>query len=83
MAVYREDPKRCLPGIIYVSFADTSENCFHTQYKREYPQHKENKRLSCLYEWLVSCGYEMSDDERMLMDGTHPIFEDPKEDTHD
>lgn len=75
MAVYREDSKRCLPSIIYVSFGDTAENCFHTKYKREYPNHEENKRLNSLYEWLVMCGYEMSDDERMLMNGTHPVFE--------
>lgn len=75
MTVYRDDPKHCLPGIIYVSFGDTAENCFHTQYRREYPKYEKNNKLACLYEWLVSCGYEMSDDEKMLMDGTHPIFE--------
>ncbi len=74
LAAYRSDTKRTLPLIIYVSFSDTNTECFYTKWKSEYPQHKENKRLSQLYAWLVSCGYEMSDDERMLMDGTHPIF---------
>lgn len=76
---YRVNSKQCLPGIIYVSFGDTVSNCFHTQYKYEYPKYQENKRLSCLYEWLVSCGYEMSDDEKMMMDGTHPIFVDEED----
>ncbi len=74
LAAYRSDAKRTLPLIIYVSFGDTNTECFYTKWKSEYPQHKENKRLSQLYGWLVSCGYEMSDDEQMLMDGTHPIF---------
>ncbi len=74
LTAYRMNPKHTLPLIIYVAFGDTNTECFYTKWKSEYPQHKENKRLSQLYAWLISCGYEMSDDERMLMEGTHPIF---------
>ena len=81
MAVYRAEPKRVLPAIIYVSFGDTKENGFHSTYKREYPKHSKNNRLACLYEWLVSCGYQMSDDEQMLADGSHPLFKEDERTT--
>lgn len=75
IAAYRTERRRIYPSIIYASFGDTKGEGFHKGLKNEYPQHRENRRLSCLYEWLVSLGYEMSDDERGLMDGTHPVFE--------
>lgn len=76
MTAYRADPKRALPGIVYISFGDGTSNCFHETYKNAWPKYKENKKLACLYEWLVSCGYEMSDVERMLVDGSHPLYKD-------
>ncbi len=76
LTAYREDARRVYPAMIYVSFGDTVCQCFHTTYKGEYPRHRKNLVLSCLYEWLISLGYEMSDDERGMMDGTHPIFKE-------
>lgn len=29
-----------------------------------------------LYEWLTALGYEMSDDEKGLVSGTHPLYVD-------
>lgn len=75
MKVYRADPKSVYPALVYASFGDTAGNVFHSTYKGAYPTHAKNTRLEFLYEWLVSLGYEMSDDERGMMDGTHPIFE--------
>ena len=66
--------KKMIPNIIYVSFADFGDEGFHTTWKNDPPKHRENKRLAALYEWLTSLGYEMSDDERAMMDGTHPLF---------
>lgn len=68
------DDKKMIPNIIYVSFADFRDEGFHTTWKNDPPKHRENKRLVALYEWLTSLGYEMSDDERGMMDGTHPLF---------
>ncbi len=48
---------------------------FHSTYKGEYPKHSPNRLLELLYTWLCSIGYQMSDDERMMMDGMHPLFE--------
>lgn len=37
-------------------------------------EYDENDRLNMVYEFLESLGYEMSDDEKALMDGTHELF---------
>ena len=75
VAAFGADDKKMIPNIIYVSFADFRDEGFHTTWKNDPPKHRENKRLVALYEWLTSVGYEMSDDERGMMDGTHPLFE--------
>ena len=74
VAAFGADDKKMIPNIIYVSFADFRDEGFHTTWKHDPPKHRENKRLVALYEWLTSVGYEMSDDERGMMDGTHPLF---------
>lgn len=74
IAAYRTEPKRIYPSIIYASFGDTKTKGFYTTYRNEYPRHNQNRKLVMLYEWLISLGYEMSDDEKALMDGTHPAF---------
>ena len=71
---YDSDPKKVYPAIIYASFGDGASEYLHTTYKGEYPKPQKNRRIQLLYRWLVSLGYEMSDDEKGLMDGTHPIF---------
>lgn len=43
--------------------------------KREYEiVHAPNDELDRLYDFLTSLGYEMSDEERALHDGTHELF---------
>ena len=45
-------------------------NCFDY-----YGRYEENGNLNLIYEFLEDIGYEMSDEERGLIDGTHPMFE--------
>ena len=73
---FRNDDKRLMPSVIYASFSDGAGEKFHSSYKSEYPKFVKNNRIICLYEWLISCGYQPSDDEQQLMDGTHPLFID-------
>lgn len=37
-------------------------------------RHKQDETLDILYRDLAALGYEMSDEERQLQDGTHPLF---------
>jgi len=61
------------PKIIYAAFCDENEY-YHTRYIQQFPRHQSNSRLDALYDWLCSVGYEMSDDEKGLRDGTHELL---------
>jgi ParB family chromosome partitioning protein len=63
-------------GIIYAAFSDDARFSYWRGYGYSFPEHNENVRLDALYDWLISLGYEMSDEERQLRDGTHPLFID-------
>lgn len=41
--------------------------------------HDENSTLDRVYDFLISLGYEMSDEEKALRDGTHELFKKSKE----
>lgn len=80
LEAYKKNNKRAMVGIIYASLENASETRCHTTYKGEYPKYSRNRGLELLYDWLCSLGYQMSDMEKSLIDGTHPIF---KEDTNE
>ena len=43
--------------------------------KREYEiMHEQNSELDRLYDFLISLGYEMSDEEKAMRDGTHQLL---------
>lgn len=76
LEAYKKNNKRAMVGIIYASLENTSETRCHTTYKGEYPKYSRNRGLELLYDWLCSLGYQMSDMEKSLIDGTHPIFKE-------
>lgn len=43
-------------------------------------QHNDNENLNMVYNFLEKLGYEMSDEERAMRDGTHKLFTEDKED---
>ena len=45
--------------------------------------HRNCESLSKLYECLVELGYQVSEEEEQIMNGTHPIFEKKEEVTED
>lgn len=65
-----------IPKLVYAMFGDQknlvcAENC-----KYGGPMYKENPKLTLLYHWLRTLGYEMADEEMQLMHGTHTIFQE-------
>lgn len=72
----KDNIQNVTPGIIYSAFCDFNE-FYHTTYTGQWPAHNPNFRLDLLYDWLISTGYEMSDDETALRNGTHELFTDP------
>lgn len=64
------------PAIIYDSFGDGDKSGYFGGHSKAFPTHEKNVKLDALYEWLISLGYELSDEEKQLRDGTHPLFID-------
>ncbi|MCI8811077.1 MAG: ParB/RepB/Spo0J family partition protein [Oscillibacter sp.] len=63
-----------IPSLIYTLFADAAtENCTWG-YKGAYPKYQPSGKLNGLYAWLISLGYQMSDEEKTLLDGTHELY---------
>lgn len=56
----------------YLRWADNST----IGYKNYNGQFVENKRLDMIYDFLFELGYEISDEEQALKDGTHKLFID-------
>jgi ParB family chromosome partitioning protein len=70
----REKPGKTVPAMIYLYFENDPNEKYYMDRHDDFPEHHDNEWLDALYEWLISLGYEMSDDEKGLRDGTHPVF---------
>ena len=44
-------------------------------YGENVPKWSDNDKLNMIYDYLEKLGYEMSDEEKELQDGTHELFE--------
>lgn len=64
------------PAVIYAAFGDCPANGYFSGYKYEYPIYNKNAKLDVLYAWLEAMGYEMSNEEKALANGTHDLFKD-------
>lgn len=73
-AAARENIEPLIPSIVYAVFQDGKSNGYHSSYKAEWPKYEKNLMLDALYSWLVIMGYEMSDSEKQLQNGTHELF---------
>ena len=63
-------PELYLWRMICLYVNDNDDRGYYT-YQME---HRNNQKLSDWYDFLVKLGYEMSDDENALRDGTHELF---------
>lgn len=59
--------------LIFAYYQEDSENENYYNYNCAY---RENKELNNLYDFLVALGYEMSDEEKAMQNGTHELFEE-------
>lgn len=69
----------CMPmnewaRVIVCFFDADNKTCYYEGYQREMPRWKENKILDAYYEYLTSNGYQLSETEQQLKDGTYPYF---------
>ena len=69
---------------VYAMYKDGPENWFASYIENaggQYPfwdKREHNTGLCLLYNWLMLLGYEMSDDEAALMDGSHELYKGEK-----
>ena len=63
-------PEKALLALAYCATEDSSRNGFFNYQNK----HVENTGLDEIYIFLTSLGYEMSDEEKQIQDGTHLLF---------
>lgn len=74
-AFFENNPSSALAMLVYCYSGDNQEEkYYHEGYRDQMPYKKENKRLDIIYKYLAELGYTISDGERELMDGTHPLL---------
>ncbi|MBR4078321.1 MAG: ParB/RepB/Spo0J family partition protein [Oscillospiraceae bacterium] len=75
--VVKYNPARALMAVAY-SYAISSMSCNYWTYAYgedcRFIKPMENKLLDYLYELLIALGYEMSDEELQMQNGTHELF---------
>lgn len=75
-AALRDKSSRAVPALIYLSFENYTDSKYYREQYNDFPKYEKNEWLDKLYDWLISLGYEMSDEERQLREGTHPLLVD-------
>ena len=76
----KESPEYTLLATAYASFDDERINYFWWRWDSAKHSmacaYQENESLDFLYKILTELGYEMSDEEKALQDGTHELFQE-------
>ncbi len=73
-AFFADKAEKALLMLAY--YQEDSENKNYYDYNCAY---KENEALDNLYDFLIALGYEMSDEEKAMQNGTHELFEEAEE----
>lgn len=73
VALQKLDVKQ-IPSAIYALFDDSKKESYANGYQKAYPEYRRSTKLDGLYLWLTSLGYQMSDEEKALQDGTHELY---------
>lgn len=68
---FAENPTGFIAKAVYCQFGDRKANSYFDYYGG----YVENKELDTLYEFLLALGYQMSDTEKQLKDGSYELYE--------
>ena len=66
--------ERNVPELIYALFGDEEKEVCSFHNKCLFPEFKISAKLSLVYQWLNSLGYEMSTEEVELLTGEHEVY---------
>lgn len=72
-------PMKNLPTMIYMLFGDQNSLSYAGGHESVFPYKVDNHMLSLLYAWLELLGYELTEAEKQLRDGTHEIYKNEDE----
>lgn len=79
MAAAMDNPPYALLAVAYAALDDDRLGYWESRWDsglRSYRyEHKPNEKLDDLYNWLCALGYEMSDEEKAMQDGSHEVFQ--------
>lgn len=80
MESFSTTPERTMLAFSYCKATDSArENYCHSyNYGTKGHMHTENDKLDAIYELLGKFGYEMSDEEKAMQNGTHELFDKPE-----
>lgn len=67
-------PERCLLTTVYLSFDSNRDKYYDWN-----NQYQNNEDLNRIYDFLEKLGYETSEEERSLREGTHKLFQSTNE----
>ena len=68
----KKAPEKIFWSMVYMC---ADENSVQMSYYNQWDStHKNNTQLDALYSLLTTLGYQMSDEEKQLQDGTHELF---------
>lgn len=77
-SVFSDQPEKALLSLAYSAADDGSNGYWGLVWKPDYQSGgygwEENGSLDAIYALLTTLGYEMSDEEKALQNGTHVIF---------
>lgn len=80
MAAAMDNPPYALLAVAYAALDDERLGYWESRWDsglRSYSyEHKPNEKLDDLYNWLCALGYEMSDEEKAMQDGSHEVFKE-------
>lgn len=71
-AQFAENPTGFITKAIYRQFGDGKRNSYFDHFGK----YVENEELDVLYDFLLALGYQMSDAEKQLKDGSHELYEE-------
>lgn len=76
-AVIKEFPEYALLVTAYATLSKEGDKYWDWNYNGSARcfEHKENDKLDLIYQLLSQLGYEMSDEEKEMQDGTHELFD--------
>lgn len=72
---YAENPGYVILVVAYSTTGDGSNQDYYSAYSWENKiEYCKNQDLDAIYDELIALGYEMSDEEQQLRDGSHELF---------